>query len=187
MKEKINCVIVHGCPDNEEDLSYNKHWIPWIERELTSRNISVETPSMPKPWIPNYEDFKKEFEKYNVNENSVLVGHSCGCAFLVRWLGEFEKRVKKLILVAPWKLPYREDGSDKEFYSYEISSKVKDQVGEIIIFTSDNEVKDGKKSSEILHKALGGKRIELENKGHYTLGDMGKEEFPELLETILSS
>lgn len=44
----------------------------------------------------------------------------------------------------------------------------------------------GKKSLEIFHRALGGKIIELKNHGHYTLNDMGTEQFPELLKVILA-
>jgi hypothetical protein len=38
---------------------------------------------------------------------------------------------------------------------------------------------------KIFHKALGGKIIELKGRGHYTLNDMGTEEFPELIEVVL--
>jgi len=48
---------------------------------------------MPDPWEPIYEKYKEEFEKYSVNETTVLIGHSCGCAFLVHWLGEKKKKV----------------------------------------------------------------------------------------------
>ncbi|MBS3127157.1 hypothetical protein J4228_03250 [Candidatus Woesearchaeota archaeon] len=53
------------------------------------------------------------------------------------------------------------------------------------MFTADDEEDDGKKSLKIFHKALVGKIIGLKGRGHYTLGDMGTEEFPELLEVIL--
>jgi predicted alpha/beta hydrolase family esterase len=89
MKTKeMNCIVIHGCPSNAERVmdpktrTYDKHWIPWI---------------------------KKEFEKYNVTKNTILIGHSCGCAFLVRWLGETKQKVNKLILVAPWKIPDKKE------------------------------------------------------------------------------
>jgi predicted alpha/beta hydrolase family esterase len=100
-------------------------------------------------------------------------------------LGESKKKVKKLILVAPWKVTYREDRSDKAFYGYEINSSVKSNIKEIIIFSSDNEEEGGKRSAKMFHESLGGKLIELKGKGHYVLEDMGTEEFPELLQEIL--
>jgi len=53
------------------------------------------------------------------------------------------------------------------------------------MFTADDEEDDGKKSLKIFHEALGGKIIELKEHGHYTLGDMKTEKFPELLREIL--
>lgn len=185
----MNCIIIHGCPSNvekamdEETRTYDKHWIPWTKKQLTSKGIKVDTPLMPEPWNPDYNKFKEEFEKYEINENSVLVGHSCGCAFLVKWLGETKQKINKLILVAPWKIPEKE--SEKEFYTYPIDEKIKERVNKIVMFTADDEEDDGKKSLGIYHKLLGGKIIELKEHGHYTTGDMGTIEFPELVNEII--
>lgn len=187
----MNCIIIHGCPSdakkamNPQTRTYDKHWIPWTKQQLISKGIKVDTPLMPEPWNPNYEKFKKEFDKYIINENSVLIGHSCGCAFLVRWLGETKKKIDKLILVAPWKIPDKNDIFRKEFYTYSIDRTTKNRVNKIVIFTADDEEENGKKSLKIYHKYLGGKIIELKGHGHYTLGDMGTEEFPELIEAVL--
>lgn len=191
MKNELNCIIIHGCPSNkEESLSpetrtYDKHWIPWIKRELTLRDIKTETPLMPNPWEPVYEDFKKEFVKYPVSENTILVGHSCGCSFLVRWLGESKQKIKKLILVAPWKIPSKDNGFRDKFYIYPIDETIKSRTGEIIMFTADNEKEDGKKGLIMFHDALGGRVINLKGRGHYCFRDMHTEKFPELLEEII--
>jgi len=187
----MKVIIIHGCPSDKEKAmdpetrTYDKHWIPWTKKQLEERGIEVETPLMPEPWSPNYENFKREFEKLNVDEDSILIGHSCGCAFLVTWLGETERKIKKLILVAPWKVEYKEDGSDKDFYEHPINPHIKDNVGEIIMFTSNTECEDGKKSLEILHKELGGKIISLDSRGHYIEKHMGTKEFPELIEAVI--
>ncbi|MEK7598157.1 MAG: alpha/beta hydrolase [Patescibacteria group bacterium] len=189
MQDRV--IIIHGCPSNAEKAmnpetrTYDKHWIPWIRQELISRGINVEVPLMPEPWAPDYKKFKKEFKKYKVGENTILIGHSCGCAFLVRWLGDTKQKIKKLIIVAPWKVYTGEDKFRVDFYGYPIDETVKERVGQIVMFTADDEEMDGKKSLQIFHAALGGKIIKLKNHGHYTLGDIGTVEFPELLETIL--
>lgn len=189
---KMNVVIVHGCPQNEERAknlekrTYDKHWMPWIKDELAQNNISVEIPLMPSPWNPDYNSWKAKMDDLNINEDSVLIGHSCGCAFLVRWLGDAKKKIKKLILVAPWKIPSREysDG-ENELYGFDIDLKIRKNVREIIIFTSNDEDEDGKESAKIFHEILGGRIIELENHGHYVEGDMGTNEFLELLDVVL--
>jgi len=189
--QEKNCIIIHGCPSNAEKAmdperrTYDKHWIPWIKKELTSRGIKTETPLMPNPWEPDYSAFRKEFEKQEIADATILVGHSCGAAFLVRWLGDTKQRINKLILVAPWKIPDKEDEFRRSFYEYPIDKTIKSRVNEIIMFTADNEEEDGKKSLQVFHDALGGKIIELKGGGHYTMNDMGTEEFPELLEVIL--
>lgn len=53
MAESKNCLVIHGCPGDEESLmdlserTYTKHWIPWIRRELNARGIPTQgsTPS----------------------------------------------------------------------------------------------------------------------------------------------
>ena len=183
-----NIIIIHGCPSKKEDLidiTYDKHWILWVKRELTLKGLSVETPLMPEPWQPVYKKFEQEFEKCKITEETTLIGHSCGCAFLVRWLGNTKQKVKKLILVAPWKIPTKPDKYREAFYNYEIDKKISSRVKEIVMFTSDNEAENGKKSLKLYHDALGGKIIDLKGKGHYTLDEMGTQEFPELVEEII--
>lgn len=185
MKNK-KCIIIHWCPDDSDDITFNKHWIPWTKQELVSNGIEVIVPLMPYPWKPDYQTFKTEFEKLEIDKNTILVGHSCWGAFLVRWLWETKKEILKLILVAPWK----EDNSNniirKNFYTFKIDDSIRNRVEEVVIFTSDNEEEIWKKSMIRFNKVLGWQIINLENHWHYTLGDMWKEEFPELVDIILS-
>lgn len=189
---KINCIVIHGCPSDEERAmnsetrSYDKHWMPWLKQQLTGLGIKTETPLVPDPWEPDYEKFKKEFEKYEVGENTILVGHSCGCAFLIRWLGESKRKIYKLILVAPWKINDKGDKFREAFYTYTIDEHIKSRVKKIIMFTADDEEAEGKESLKIFHSALGGKIIELKGHGHYTESDMGTTKFPELVNVISS-
>jgi hypothetical protein len=164
---------------------YYHHWIFWAKRELNKRDIETDNPIMPEPWQPEYEKFKTEFSKYRVTEKTILIGHSCGCAFLVRWLGETKQKIKKLILVAPWKINDKKDNWRKLFYEFPIDETIKDRIPEIVMFTADNEVESGKKSLNIYREALGGKIIELKGKGHYTFEDMKTEEFPELFDEVM--
>jgi predicted alpha/beta hydrolase family esterase len=193
MKNKPNCIIVHGCPSSKEKAmspetrTYDKHWIPWIKKELIQRGIATEAPLMPNPWEPDYNAFKKEFEKCSVSEDTILIGHSCGCAFLVRWLGESKQKIKELILVAPWKIPKADDPVKEHFYVYPIDKTINSRVEKIVMFTADNEKEDGKKSLEIYNETLKGKIVELKGRGHYILKHMGTEEFQELLNEIIVS
>jgi leucyl-tRNA synthetase len=183
-------VILHGCPDSKEkhldnaSRTYDKHWIPWTKKELEKFGADVITPIMPEPWKPSYEAWKKEIEKINIDENSILIGHSCGTAFWVRYLGETKKSVKALIMVAPWKEAPNEN--KRSFYDFEIDPSIKNRIGHIYIFTSNDEYKSGKESARLYSEKIDAKVVELKNHGHYTFGDMGTAHFPELLNLILS-
>lgn len=186
-----DCIIIHGGPGDEKPSENHQmgemHWMGWLRDQLNAKGIETVNPSMPDPWNPRYQDYKKEFEKYPVDENTILIGHSRGCAFLVHWLSETKRRIKKLILVAPWKVAIDDIGEEKlktKFYDFAIDPSIRDRVGEIVMFTSDNEAKEGKESLKLYHDATGGKIINLQNHGHYTLEDMGTNEFPELIEAI---
>jgi len=190
----MDCIIVHGCPSDKEKAMdektriYDKHWIPWIKKKLCEETIMVAVPLMPEPWAPNYESWKNRFDKLEINENSILVGHSCGCAFLVRWLGETKKKIKKLILVAPAITNKRKDDwESQEFYDFKINKNLLKNIGHIILFKSDDDDASILESCKIYENNLNPKVIELKNHGHFTLGDMGTEEFPELLNEILDN
>jgi predicted alpha/beta hydrolase family esterase len=190
MQNLKNCIIIHWCPDSEdsrnpETRTYDKHWLPWLKGELSKIWIEAHIPMMPDPWAPEYDKFKEEFEKYEINEQSILIWHSYWCAFLVRWLGETKRKIDKLIMVAPWIIPIEWDKLEEKFYVFDIDESIKDRVNEIIIFTSDNEEDDGKKSVRIFSESLGGRVIELKWRGHFVLFHMWTEEFPELLKEII--
>lgn len=182
-----NSIIIHGCSSgSNSDTEFNpKGWIPWIRKTLIARGIPTATPLMPESWAPNYEKWKAELEKRKINEETTLIGHSCGCAFLVRWLGDTKRKIDKLILVAPWKIGTTSKVKEK-FYDYPVDETIQARVNKIVMFTADNEEENGKKSLKIFHDALGGKIIEIEGRGHYAGDDgMQTEEFPELLAEII--
>ena len=186
-------VIVHGAGsktiEDRKKLSLplqNKgHWIPWTKEKLEEKGYEVYNPLMPEDWYPNYYEWKEEFEKISIDEETILVGTSAGGAFLVRWLGDTKKKVKKLILIAPIKIS-DEHLYLKDFLDFKIEQEVKRSVEKIIIFTSDNDIKVILESVKIYHEKLGGKLIELPGRGHFTEKHMGTNEFPELLEAVLN-
>jgi uncharacterized protein len=99
-------VIVHGMPSKEEylgiaTLASHNHWFPWLQRELILNEIFTQAPEMPHPYQPLYKEWCLIFEQFKVDEDTVLIGHSLGGGFLVRWLSENKVKVGKVVLVAP--------------------------------------------------------------------------------------
>jgi predicted alpha/beta hydrolase family esterase len=105
-----NAIIVHGMPYKEQEYynasapsPSNSHRIPWLQNQLLVRDREAFTPEMFHAYDPQYHIWQREFERFDINENTVLVGHSCGGGFLLRWLSEHpDVHIKKLVLVAPW-------------------------------------------------------------------------------------
>lgn len=185
-----NCIIIHGCPPaietqiNPKTRTYDKHWIPWAKKELGKLYIKTAAPLMPTPWAPDYEKYKKKFDKLPVNKNTILIGHSCGCNFLVHWLGETKRSINKLILVAPWKADEQIGKKEWPFYVFPIDKTIKNRVKEIIIFTSNTEYPAGKRGAAMFGQALDAQIISLKNHGHYVFSHMGTNEFPELIKAV---
>lgn len=81
-------IIFHGMPDREEYYNpesaaeSNKHWLPWIQRQLILKDILAQTPELPYPYRPVYKDWLDVLRKFEINKDTILVGHSCGAGFL---------------------------------------------------------------------------------------------------------
>lgn len=140
-----NAIIIHGCPDKEEffDSSTpspsNNQWLPWLQKQLGMKEWSAQTPEMPDAYEPNYETWKKVFEQYDLDEETVLVGHSCGGGFLIRWLSEHEVKIEKMILVAPWLDLDKEFKND--FFDFEIDLNLikKTTEGITLFYSTDDD------------------------------------------------
>ncbi|MEK6841738.1 MAG: alpha/beta hydrolase [Nanoarchaeota archaeon] len=188
----MNVIIVHG--SNSTELSSKKglpenerHWKPWLKEELEKRGIKTSNELYPEDWAPNYKKWKEIFEKNKINENTILIGHSAGGGFLVRWLDETKRKIKKLILVSPGKSGKARNPERAKLYGEKIIKNISQYVSEgIVIFTSENDISSHITGAREYGGELPAKVVFLKNHGHFTLGDMGTREFPELLMEILS-
>lgn len=184
-----SAIIVHGCCDKEEyfSLKYpslsNSHWIPWLQKQLLIKGVFTQTPEFPKPFSPEYKKWKKELERFDINSETVLIGHSCGAGFLLRWLSETKTQVDQLILVAPWMDPTKKR---KGFLDFELDPKLEKRVNQIhILFSLDEKVEGVKESVEEIRQFYpGAKYHEFKKMGHFCFEEMGHVEFPELLELV---
>jgi len=140
---------------------------------------------MPTPWDPKYSEWKKEFEKIKIDENSVLVGTSAGGGFLVRWLGETKTKIKKLILVSPGKVG-KSDRLEK-FYgdkAYNIKNLVREKI---VIYTSEDDHDYHIEGAKEYAKEFDGKFVQFgKGYGHFTSQTLVGKDFPEILEEIIS-
>ena len=188
-----NCIIVHGSNPSEKEAKGGKpenlrHWKPWLKRNLEKSGIKTSNELYPKDWLPNYEKWKKIFEENIINENTTLVGHSAGTAFILRWLSENKRKVDKIILVCPSTIKTGKYKKRSKLKDFNYDSSLKKYFNKIVLFYSDNDpFVNIIESAKQVHEKLGGKLICIKRKGHFLFEDMGTEEFPELLEEILKN
>ncbi|CAN5633321.1 hypothetical protein BH23PAT2_BH23PAT2_05460 [soil metagenome] len=184
-----NAIILHGQPTKKRycDLTFpassNYYWIPWLQKQLISKGIHTATPDVPNNWHPDLATWRKEFERYDVTSETILVGHSCGGGFLVRWLSEHpEVKPKKVVLAAPWLNPKRLEETG-DFFEFLIDKRLADRT-ELIIVYSDDDTPQILDTVTVLKEALPSATYkELHGMKHFY--DDSRMEFPELLEVIV--
>lgn len=187
-----NAIILHGTTDKGEyfDPNYpslsNAHWFPWLQKQLLVHDIAAVTPEIPNAYQPDYEAWRAEVERYPITPETLIVGHSCGSGFWVRWLSEHpDVHVGRVVLVAPWLDP--DNSKQSSFFDFKIDPEIASRTKGLTIFSSDNDDSDVQRSVQTLRATLKGYRFrEFHNYGHFCMEDMHSLEFPELLQEILS-
>ncbi len=190
-----NAVVVPGSPDKEEyfdpkvPANSDNHWYSWLAKQLQMKDIHAVVAEPPLPFRPRYAEWKKEFERYDITPETILVGHSCGGGFLVRWLSENkDKKVGKVVLVAPWLNPDNNPASDTaDFFEFEIDPELTKRTAGVTIFNSDNDESSIQESVRIIRNAVVDVKYQaFHNYGHFCLENMNTTEFPELLKECLN-
>lgn len=191
-----NTILIPGRPDREEyydpvrPTNSNDHWFPWLSKQLMLKDIFTVALEIPTPWQPRYALWKKELERFELTPETMLVGHSCGGGFLLRYLSEHKDlRVGKVVLVAPWTNPSNNPHSDTaDFFNFSIDRDLVSRTGGVSVFYSKNDDESVLKTIDLIRENIDQATYqEFANKGHFCLSDLGTVEFPELLEECLKS
>ncbi len=184
-------ILLHGQPDKEEYFdanvpsASNAHWFPSLQKQLLVNGIHAQTPEVPNCFKLEYDVWLKEVDRFEIGTDTLLVGHSTGAGFWVRYLSErLDLIVGKVVLVAPWLDPFNE--YDTDFFKFYYDFDVVARTSGITIMVSEDDEDSVLESVRILEQnILGAKVIRFKNKGHFTEGSLKSKEFPELLTEIL--
>lgn len=189
-----NAILVPGRPDKDEHYDPNtpsnseNHWFSWLKRQLILKDIHAVSIEPPFPFRPRYDEWVKEFERFELTPETILVGHSCGGGFLVRYLSEHKDlQVGKVALVAPWTNPDNNPRSDTaDFFEFEIDPDFPARTAGVTVFVSSDDEPSVLQTVDILRSKVNGLTFnEYADKGHFVKGSMHTNEFRELLETVL--
>lgn len=187
-----NAIILHGLPSKQEYYSdtypsaSNSHWLPWLQKQLMIHDIKADTPEIPRVYEAGYDIFVKEVERFEITPQTMLIGHSMGAGFWVRYLSEHpEITVDKVVLVAPWLNLDHE--YDINFFDFAIDSRLTDRTSKCIIFTSDNDGVSMQQTTRFLKQKLPRATVRtFHNYGHFTRRSMKTDAFPELLDVLIA-
>lgn len=187
-------ILIHGLPSKEEVVGdvwpspSNCHWFPWIQKQLTREDRVCQTPEMPHSYNPSYQDHCAVLDQMSISHETVLVGHSCGGGFLVRYFSEHKELTpKKIILVAPWLDPedyLKELDPNTHFFDFEIDPQLSTRTEVHCMYSTDDEqyILD---SVRMIEEKIPNSIMHIfTDKGHFTEPDLGTKELPELLDLL---
>lgn len=184
-----NAILVPGRPDKDQhydpSLPSNSqdYWFAWVQRQLILKDIHAVSIEPPFPFRPRYDEWKKEFERFDITPETILVGHSCGGGFLIRYLSEHKDlKVGKVVLVAPWTNPDNYEVSDTaDFFDFEIDPDFPSRTAGTVVFTSSDDEPSVVKTVEILKEKVHG----IEYREYTDRGHFKDSKFSELLGEVL--
>lgn len=187
-----NAIILHGAPEKEhyydpkKPSESNAHWLPWLQKELIIRDIAAATPEIPLSFEPKWDLWCREVERYEFTPDTILVGHSAGGGFWLKYLSQHpEIRVGRVLLVGPWLDPDRT--LQEEFFAGELDAGLVSRTDGVIIFASDDDSDSVQESLRRIQGAVKGVAIrQFQGYGHFTYENLKGVEFPELLSAILN-
>lgn len=187
-----NAIILHGGPSKEGYYNpalpseSNAHWLPWLQKQLLVNEIAAATPEVPHSFDRDWAGWTKEVERFDIGPETILVGHSTGAGYFVKYLSIHpEIHVGKVVLVAPWIDPHARH--TKNFFDdFTIDPQLVSRTQGVTIFASDNDEDDVMESEQIIKRALPETKFRLfPGHGHFTMRYMQTAEFPELLHEII--
>ena len=185
-----NAIILHGAGNNSQG-----NWFPWLKINLEKKGYAVWVPDLPNSDVPDQNLWLariKQNPNGEINNQTVLIGHSSGATLILRILENLPPtiKVKKVVLVAT---PI-EIGTKDEYFQYKRGllntpfdwKKIKNSAQHFYFFHSDNDQYEcGISQGNVLKKQLDGTLLIREGEGHFNLETGQKyRQFPEVLELI---
>ncbi|MGC4875567.1 RBBP9/YdeN family alpha/beta hydrolase [Micromonospora sp. DT43] len=172
-------IIFHGTGGNPDVV-----WYRWLAGRLEARGYVVEVPHLPGLNVEPIATFLPTvLAGQHVDEDTVLVGHSGGAAFLLAFLEHVEVTVAQAILVAGYCTQPNTSDEPVLQESYDwaaIRSHVRD-----IVFINSREDPYGcdDRQGRAMFERLGGTQI-VRDDGHFGDYDQPYERF-ELLDRLI--
>lgn len=182
-----NVAVVHGTFGKPFE-----NWFPWLEAELTKKDIKCLVPQFPTPSGQSYENWEKLLTYYvsigAIDSESILIGHSSGAPFLVKYLINNPTVIKGLITVSGFNhfVSGMEafDNLNSDFYFEPNTEALNKSTKNVQCFQSDNDPYLPPNVLASFIESVGGKSHLVKDAGHFN-ADAGYKEFHQIMEFIL--
>lgn len=178
-----NALIIHGTEGNPEE-----NWFPWLKKQLETYGYQVTVPQFPTPqnqdpghWFATLQPYISSF-----NEKTLLIGHSCGGAFLLKVLEEIRTKVKVAVFVAASAgvKPIKYYEVDRPFVEKPFNwEKIRQSADHFFVFHSEDDPLICLENGEKIAQELGTELIRLKDAGHFN-AKAGYKTFELLLEKL---
>lgn len=133
-----------------------------MEEEFKSYNISMAAPFFQSGEKADYATWEKVFSEHFSDDVDVVVTHSMGARATIEYIIANNKRLKRIVLVAP-SLESRKPGSSVQSFYDSLKqdvSTLRSYVEEIIVVSSQDDIgREGK--AKAFAESVGAKHIEI--------------------------
>lgn len=187
-------ILIHGLPSEEEVMDEtspspsNAHWFPWVQKQLTREGIICQSLEMPRSYNPVYKDQERVLNQMEISEETILIGHSCGAGFLIRYFSEHkELKPRRVVLVAPWLNPEKfleTLNPETDYFKFEIDSALTQRTDLQCVYSTDDDDFIIDTVKIIQEKLPDTKMTVFKDKGHFVGPEFRTKGFPELLEFL---
>jgi len=179
----MNALIIHGIEGHPEE-----NWFPWLKEELNKININTIIPKFPNTGNPKLNEWLEFFKNYgkDIDENTILIGHSLGVPFILNFLGKNNKKIKFAFFISGFtgKIDNEYYERMKSFIDKDFDwQKIKNSCKKFFIYNSDNDPYVPLEKGKELAKKLDSELIIVNNAGHFNT-EAGYTEFNLLLKDI---
>lgn len=184
MEKNLKAVIVHGAYGHPRE-----NWFPWLKAELEKLGCRVVVPRFPTPegqepkkWLSVLDEAVSKFD-----DNLIMIGHSIGCALILRKLEQLRQPIRATFLVSGFvgKLGNPEfDPLNAPFFCDPLDwEKIKHNCREFFVYNGDNDPYVPLQKGQELAQNLG-TQLRVVKKGGHINEAAGFTRFDVLLEDI---
>lgn len=169
---------------NSKEFEPMNDWKTWFLNKVKNKyNIDIDVPMFPCAnfFLMKYPEWEKTMPYQKINNETVLVGHSAGAGFVLKYMAKHQDiNVRQIVLVAPW-IDVEGFQPNKFYEDLNIGNNmVKRTKYGIDILISSDDSKFIQNSVNTIKESMSDVRIhEFIDRGHFTGPDL-----PEIMNII---